>query len=507
MPSQLDIPNHLLDVAGFESLLPSEAEMTDVASRDGLAFGRKYLGTAMGFARRDAAQVFRQIGVAQDLVPVANQFFTAATGFQNLSAFQPGVVLPQLVTQFASMAKTFGALDDVPIVGWVVGIGVAAFEVGKSAWVEKHLKTVEALPFGYSKQADESAIRDVIQQSGAADQTEIFLPYNDARDGFEFFNVELMAGPFGEQTKVKRKIALCKGQQMGLGICPGTDQNPRAWQYDTGVNPKTRNVGTPWIIYRPGFQAAGALAWNGVLANTRRCFMVDATRLLEAWDSYWENMEQWAFGDRYSGKTKYRIRWWLMPGMYGIAYDTSEVGPEFYSELPEWARGWWYPSRPGNPSQGLTMRGLTSWVIRRQLRARQFRYLRTLTCAYVSKDDPAFRSDPDLRHELEHYRELLLEHQDRYEVDLSHVVDTDYKRSLQRSRLAVPGDVAQAPGASAPAGQPKRVFADVSKLPPLPPPPGDKEPDPGNAKPFFPSEGGGGLLMLVAAAAAAMFLL
>jgi hypothetical protein len=99
------------------------------------------------------------------------------------------------------------------------------------------------------------------------------------------------------------------------------------------------------------------------------------------------------------------------------------------------------------------MWGLTRHNIERQLQARQTEGLRTLLVAYVSRDDPAFRNDPQLREQLVTNRGLLLKHNARWQVDLERVPDADYRAALLQAT----------PGPSAPVGG--LVFGDGGSKP------------------------------------------
>lgn len=501
---RVPVPESLLNIP-FDSPLPSEDTLADVAvSGETLRFGRLYMQTFVSWSRHETAGIVDKFGIPGDLAPSAAKFFATIPDPQDLTAFTPQAALQGTFKAFAHAANALGALDSVPIVGWVIGIGLAAWDMGQAAWTEKHRKEIQAIPLGYSKQADTDFMREILDRSRSIDQTDIWLPPNNGAV-VDTFNVELESA-----TKVKRKILVPTGSGDGLGFLPGTNEAPRGWQYDTDDNPKTRGVGIPWIAYRPGSQQAGVVAWSGVLANTRRQYFVSTERLTAAWDEYWLNLIGRAYPPGDPTGLAYRLQWVLNP----YARDASgKLIP--YEELAKIPREYWDtvdgdrlrrsqkaegltrmgPFVDEKSGQILTRRGLTRYIIATKLRARQLANLGTLTCAYVSEDDTAFRGDAELAGLLETRRRQLLTNRAANDVDLTQVVDADYKQALWSARLKITAD----PG-------PPKAKPVIKRAIPNLPPAGVPLPNPTGTKPFFPAGGGGAAELLGIAIAARVLL-
>lgn len=471
------IPDYLLRPSAFESLLPTEGQLKDITSsaadhegpflpgmsqEGALQFGRRYMSNATSFTQFEYAGVANKIGIPAEALASAEEFFGIAgeTLGGSLDSFKPGIAVPQLLGQFAQLADTLGAFESVPIVGWILSIGLAAWNIGSSAWISKHTKELEALPFDYSKDADEYEQREVLRISAQEDQTETFMPYVDGSGGIKTYNVELMAGPLGAQTKVARKVAVPRGSRVGMGVIPGIPQIPRGWMYATHWNVETRSTagGVVWSAYRPGLQQTGTLAWNGVLADTRRRYFVSTRDLSSAWSDFYGAIEELAFKEGSK-----RARWWISLHQLGEQYSlVPEIPEKYYTRgVPEGlSQSLAMPMWGGDPHVRLTMRGVVQFLIDRQLRSRQVNGLGTLLCAYVSDNDAAFDGDSQLKDLLKQRRQQLLKHQGRYQVDLDRVPDGDFRSAIVNATRTAPGQMGLKPGET------KR--GTLSKLPTLP---------------------------------------
>lgn len=464
--------------APFVSVLPDEDTLRDVGiPKD---FGSDFLRNTVTWSQHEAAYVFDTIGIPDGLAGDASKFFGYTAAQASMEGFAADVAVDVTKT-FAAAAQALGAFKSVPIIGWIVEAGLMLFEMGKSAWIYDNTKEVEGVPLGYSKGADTDRQQDIINAGALPDQTDTFSPSNDAAAGVESVNVEITQGPFGSPTRVATKIYVPKGSDIGLGILPGTDQQPLAWQWDIATNPATRNAGMPWVVYRPGSQAAGIAAWNGVLANTRRAFLVDGSELAARWDAFWAAMEEWAYGDRYKTDKRHRLQWACNASRgAGGSYPSEvleQVPAKYFSKLPGSGDKDYAPTRMGfYRAEGrlLTMRGLTRWIIDTKLRQRQFNYLGTLTCAYCSEKDPAF-SDATMRLRLLNMRKALLKSPARRDVELGRVVDVDYRTALWNSTL----------GLKAPEGPAPTIAQGHAALPTIPG--ADQGDAPTPADPLIPS--------------------
>lgn len=407
----------------FLSELPP-ADVFRSATTNGRDFGERYTANLVKWTQFEAARLIDGFGILPEAVAGAKQLFGASAGHIGGTVdFDAQNVLSDALEGFASAAAAMGAFDDVPIVGWVIGIGLSAWEIGRTIWKEQHRAVVQAVPFGYSETEDQYWQREVLRKIQAGKLTDIFLPWNDASGGVEVLAAELL-----NDSKVKQKIAVPRGKEGGLGYVPGTSANSRGWTFDTRDNPLTRAVTIPWLAYMPGTQQSGLVAWSTALANGRPCFAVDSDRIETAWSDYWRNMRLAAQSGK-NKKARARLFQAIAPTSYMTVAAMQKI-PADYRQVTSmgWgiSGGYW----EGAARYELTMEGVTRYVIERQLRMRQLRHLDTLTVAYVSEGDPAFRNAQLAKRLKERRKQLLADPEAAAAVDLQLVPDTDYRKAL-----------------------------------------------------------------------------
>lgn len=460
----IEVPERFLtDWAGE---LPPEGVLADLASRAQniglpgaqLEFSRKYTQNLVKFSTWQTARVVESLGIPQSLDQDAAALFGAfeqtLASAGSLDTLDPLEVATDTIAAFSAAASALGAFQSVPIVGFIVGFGLTVAEA-VMAWREEATRVeIEGERWAYRKADDDFWTGELLQLNWGGDWTGAFLPHNGAAGGIESFVTELEADGSAE-----RRVYVPQGQVSGsggLGVMPGTSENPRGWSVRTNTNPKTRPVGVPWVAFKPGFQQAGMTQWQSILQNTRRCYLVDAVQVGAEWSAFWSHMQEWGWGTRYGKNERRRIRWFSMP--YRVPADVLARVPEEYRVL--------LPEDPFNdeaPGFVTTYKSVVRYAVEDQLRRRQRKYLGTITCAYVSRDDPAFRRDQELRELLQERRQLLLSHEARFLVDLDHVPDDDYRSALTLSRkavggLKVPGQEGQGFAADAPIALERRFL-------------------------------------------------
>ena len=449
----------------FVSVFPSEDTLRDPAQIE-LAFRKAGILNLVEFTSLATALRVESIGLPNNLIPGAVNLFENASGYiASVAGMGERDPLPSDILTgaqgFAQVAASLGAFEQVPIVGAIVGFVLNAAKLAINTYGQSQTVAVEAVPMGYSKASDEDYTRSALALYGGGDLTSIFLPANDASGGVGVHPVEVSIGWTGSKTVVERSLFVPHGNSTGgLGALPNTALNPLAWQVDHATVLE-RATYESWGRFKPAFTQSTMQSWQGLLANSRATYLVDAVKLADGWADWTRAMVEWASSSNYNEATRRRIAGMLIS-------TTSELGTSAIATLH--AAGYtqvlpWSPRRGEGINVQPTVGDFGRWAARVQLGARQRKYLGTLTVAYCSENDPAFRSDNELAKLLADRRLMLLNHPDVVRVDLDQVVDADY-----RAAVAVrqgPKGLKQAPGdPSSPGGI---TSGDTGKAAPLPP--------------------------------------
>jgi hypothetical protein len=277
----------------------------------------------------------------------------------------------------------------------------------------------------------------------------MFLPVNNAAEGVGKYNTEVSTGWTGKVTDIDRAIFMPLGQATNnIGCLPNTPVIPKGVEMTMAWNPRTRPQGIPWSHFMPSTSQGVMTSWQSVLSNGRACFLVDAVRLAAAWTAWQDNMQLWGWGTRYHGNDRIRISMLSRPP---VDYASQQrIAADGYRRLVPWWPGSGMTQSGdlagSTPHYGPLLGDVGAWAAQVQLARRQRQYLGTLTVAYCSEGDPAFRSDPALADLLVERRALLLTHPAVEHVDLAQVVDADYRSAVAHAQsLAGPGGIADAP--------------------------------------------------------------
>lgn len=418
----VDIPAELL--SDFTSELPSEGSLADVTTEPG-AFIKTYSANLVKFSGFAAARRAKVLGIPRLQERNASELFggigswvsAALTMGGNPSPLQ---VIDTTLSQFGALASSMGVASEVPILGAVIGLFQYGVDLGKVIYAYNNAKQIEGPKFAYSKLSDQDFVRETLHYARSTDLTGLFMPQNDASVGIESYNVELETA-----TKVKTKIYVPAGDPLGgIGCIPNTPKFGRGWSWNTEINPYTRTSFEPWEIFKPATSQATTISWQSLLSNGRAAYLVDALALASAWRVWADNMHAWAWGTRYKGKTAARLQ--------GVLANNLNLTPAQAEEVPQ---SYWrlVNGRPmyGDKLQYALLAGdVGVWAAEVQLARRQRKFLGTLTVAYCSENDPAFRSNPTLHELLMSRRKMLLDHPDVVHVDLAQVVDEDYRAVL-----------------------------------------------------------------------------
>lgn len=480
----VDVPERFFQ--SFDSAFPSLATLADPTLDKSLVFARAGLSNIVQYTAMESARRIEAISIP----PVMGE--AAAVLFDRFGAYMAGAVgiespsVPDVLLgaadNFSAMAHAMGAFDSIPIVGMILDFALFAIDGAIAAYKFQNDEVIEANPFGYDRDRDEDWVRQCLAVHGGTDLTSLFLPVNDASDGVDILTTKLDTS--GVKDTTARALYIPRGPGTGnIGGLPNTRVVPKGAEMNYAWNPRTRPHGTPWSAFMPALAQAVTGSWQSVMANSRATYLVDAKRVARAWNEWQDNMQLWGWGTRYSGNDRVRISMLSRPPVDYAAQQ--RIAADGYKRIVSY----W-------PGQGMRPKGDTghqahygpllgdvgAWAADVQLGRRQRQYLGTLTVAYCSERDPAFASDPMLADLLVERRRMLLEHPAAALVDLSQVVDEDY-RQLLATRQG-PGGLAQPPG-SPPLG-PREIAAPGMAQGPgkLPPILVDKPP---SAAPFLPT--------------------
>lgn len=419
----------------FDSEFPSLATLQDATLSRSLVFGRAAVGNVVKFTAWEAARRIEAINIPGNLAEPAQIMFDSVGAYLASAQSMEQLVVPDVLLNtadnFAAMASAMGAFDSVPIVGMILDFALTIADGVLTTYRYKHSQAIEAFPMGYDRERDQDWTRQALRLHGGDDLTALFLPVNDASDGVDKLNTEIDSS--GLKDEITRAIYVPLGPGTGnIGGLPNTPAVPKGWEWNLNWNPRTRPTAIPWSAFMPSTTQAVLQSWQSVLSNSRACYLVDAVEVADAWAAWQFHMKLWGWGTRYSGDDRVRIAAMSRPP---VDYATQQrIGADgFRTIVPFWP-GSGMSKGPGTqgskPYYGPLLGDVGRWAAEVQLGRRQRKYLGTLTVAYCSEDDPAFRSDPELADLLVERRRLLLEHEDVVHVDLSQVVDTDYRSAL-----------------------------------------------------------------------------
>ncbi len=379
------------------------------------------------------------------------------------------------------------AAKDAPVLGWIVQWGMFAARMYKVILAEyKDAESVVAGPV-YDPDADAAYVQQAFDtMRSSRDWTWLWLPYAVGPDR----SVKVQG------HDVINRAWYIEGERVGWGGVPGVGRCwGQGWFFDTD-NPRDRNdsrrlvveaygevpeafdgsyMGS-WDDYRPAVRQMAALLWSRQNA-TVESFFVDHQQIIDRWEE-WDGAirDNWESGPDGSR----RRRWSILRPLWAWSQFVNI----------DQCRGW----NPFYEVYECTVLDVVRHYIREH-RKRCEALLGTLTCAYVSEEDPAFR-DADLRALLDTRRRQLLDHPALLRVDISAIPDPEYRQAAglrwsQRLPLQARGE----PPAPAPADKPD-TLPDEPGLPP------GGVPVPAAAW----SQGGGGAGLLLALVLGALFL-
>jgi len=477
-------------LAPYVSRLPGRAELGGIIAQasGGLAFAREGAADMVEVLQRTQAAWVDLAGrldipsLPPGVADASSELWSAVIDYSrggSVGALRSAVVGAVGQAAYRALAA---AGRSVPIMGWVVGMLMSAFEVGQAVWRANN--TYEgplALPPEYDPDTDAAWVQGGLDRLRATpERTSLFMP---SVIGDDIFSARVAGG-----GGINRAWAI-QGDQVGMGCVPGAGRVWQAWYYDTdtpaerneGGGPKEATGAMPqgydasyrraWDDYHPGVRTAAALWWDACQVPGPAAWSVDTQAITQGWRDWASVLERHAAaGDRMTNRRAASV---LFP-LWASYRSTAEC---YYRP---------HPHKNGSACGVVGFVSRTMDLHRERLR----KLAGTLSVAYVPEDAPALR-DAGVRAVFEARRKQLLGHRAVRQVDAAAVPDAGYRTAVHQAQAtmrpltAAPGT----PPAPAPAAKP-------ATLPSLPGTPPGGVPPP--TLPPGPSGGGVGLLLLAA---------
>ena len=432
----------------------------------------------------------------------------------------------------------------VPIIGWVVKIGVGLYKVGRFIYDAVKSASKQDIPppqaaVMFSQRQDEAQAQLGLELARSSDWTDLFRPPSTEPWQWRWIdtaNTGKRTGLFVEPRD---------SEPGRLGCFPQLAEQFTFYQWTEGdlLNKHTvgkrgpgrggygRRGGT--IIsgtqFHPSMAQFSMSLWQRVLSYGPRMFDVDMSRIVTEWgDFYGHGFElvrnasrmydgEGDKGDDYQDRLRslypsLSFASWFPGSVKGGVkpkfskpryerFDPAKMPSKYLA--PETI----YPPGAGRPNENtwfpLSNANLIRYVHDEIWRPQAIAALKTLACAYVSPDAVALRSDDglaDLHHEM---RSRLLRSKWVHEVDPTSIPDQDYRNDVEQAQRFIGGLVAP----TEPDSRPKILVGGLAAIVPVDPP---EPPDGGGMDPGIEGSDGdtggsgvGGLLVGAAVAAAA----
>ncbi|MCH9736080.1 MAG: hypothetical protein K0U78_16265, partial [Actinomycetia bacterium] len=435
-----------------------------------------------GALTRSAQLVPYLEGVSSDLWArrqMQNYTKAAAFALQRLAVFE-GIELPrldkfrQLFTEIGELAlgganvdwqrvaqgavtAALGTLDDllvsttsaIPIVGWVVDIGVALWNIGT--------QLVQAFNFQQSKGKSLPQEALLYDRGMDSDVTDSMLSGLVSKDWTDYF-----LAPVGRiERLVEQEVAFTihglpdgatvsiEGEPTnGRGIIPGTSRIAGAFYQARRLAAPTDAYGNPLPDYEtvrvaqfnlfseelgdllPSAAQLGLTMWGSVLKNSKAMFKLNPDRIVRQWENYFT-------------------------GVFASAASPVLIRDAWLRSATQWLCVWAYEPSVGQPlslleglqvdevpsryrSNPYTLDQVVTWRMREVWEPRLDSALRTIMCAYVDESFATIRwakqSRPEIYRRWENSRRLLLSHDAVRFVEPELVPDDEYRAQVVQAK-------------------------------------------------------------------------
>lgn len=365
-------------------------------------------------------------------------------------AITSGSTPDELASNLASSLQTLSSIGQVPVLGWVVQIGAMLVNLGVMA--AQAIKGAgsgggsQRYPaFQYSYDADERWTRILLEAAESEDLTHIFLPpapnfgIKTGSWGVESQCLNLLGKtqkyklwadrkPDCENTEVTGSIFSPEPDPDVLGLVPFLLEGTQGWQFRKYA-PRSTRPSAPfgglqsWVKFKPSFLQGSALLWNMIRKNGVDAFRIRPKIMTTRWRDFYDELFQW--GARFKDPQKRRMIWhaarWLDTLVDEQEHGGAELFPVYGDKKAK--TGFYQGNVPGwVANYPFTTGQLIKYIIEQQVTKKYKQYLRTLTCAYVPYDAPAFIEDRagngDLSRYMMEMRTKLISHPALANVDV-----------------------------------------------------------------------------------------
>jgi len=409
-----------------------------------------------------AAQAF---GMIDQWIPEYREFANATLSFvadgasaaQNFNSGNPMAGLQGVWGAMDGLIQLCGVYEDLPIIGWIVGIGKAGFAIGDIIWEEHKAEDPEYFPaVTYNPTEDQTQSAALLDATSSQDWTPMFLPATRSPWRLETKRIKYQSGRKGWAAGLS-------GPGLGTGCMPGVDTIATVWQSESPKElPKIlfweqargapiapdgaywEDVPIPLSLdkYRPSYQQSSVSLWAHVLRNGPDLFRVNTRELGGWWNDYFE---AWRIVLMTDGMAKWQQHFvFRILTTATLGAPASLHAPGEYTTLGVWPRHTYklmgYPD-PGKRGEKQPVHVLTAGGYMRyqadQTRNRQLNAMDTLTVAYLDGSEPAFGNsrgfkDQGLIDRFELRRQQLLEHPALHMVELDMVPAGPWKAEAHK---------------------------------------------------------------------------
>lgn len=421
-------------------------------------FGATHLDDAMRLGAMIDRSVAISTGWPAQEIEALGELIDAA-----LSQVDPGK-MGQALENLGELAALFGelqaslanALAGVPILGWIVRVGMIVWDLVQLARLREPQMTGQH-PLAYDKDADAYVADRILARAAGRDWTDMFSPQGAA------FKLEDLAYTNAGAADGFAWGQLHQGDATQLGLVPGVGAIAGYWQSPRKAPGSTRDPNVVNVVANnqllPSAVSLSGLLWTANQAPGPMLARIDLHALAQRWDAYGTELQ--AFADSRDGVVKKQINngWrWLDEHFGAPLYGVTK------SDVPAEYRGW-------------GLQNLIAW--RLQLAQQRVRdNMNTIAVAYVPPDAPGL-TDKATKSAWSESRWRLLAHDARRYVDASIIPDNDYREAMIAAQktaasgfaVATEGGADKSPkwGASA-ALLGKPLDPPILPLPPGPPP-------------------------------------
>lgn len=454
------------------------------------------------------------------------------TFFEQASLVSPNALLSSAIGGAAKLVSLAlaEATTAIPILGWIVELGLALFEGIKFAIEfnkDRPQPPGEAIEF--SRDGNEIMASNLISSAKESDWTTLFMPPSTS-GRWTMERVTWTPGGNGEGWAFGTPDEGGWGLIPGLAECVGTlttvdrytnyqfpDRSPVSLfgaEYDV---PPTSTTGA----LRPSARQISVLLWQALMKPSVSMFQIDPFAIVSAWADYYMGLDAFAEtlkttkGVENVTSGKYVARGNNPRVPYNIAkiattylsYRSTEDGGITFAS-PETVKKYDTSTQIAGAPKGVSLDKLTSVIgnsltytyadlvkyVARVHFDRSLAALETIVCAYVPPDAPLLRASPMHREKWLDMRKRLLDHKALGDVELDLIPDAEYRAEVRPRYLQMAGAGFKADGITD--GKPIRTppgsapTVDGGPQPDMPESPGPGLPQ----RPGKPSAGVGGWL-------------